>query len=228
MKNAMSKNHDSVLAYIKANQNLNFDSIKEGNPKISYVLLKKIIKELQEDGIIAANNEDGGYVFTGTSTKKEAQTGADAKETKPKEIKSVGAKVADTKEKKKDEDDLGPATPSGRDYSKYDFNGQKGLTKGKLALAIVKKYVEDNPKATLAKMEEVFESKTIQPRYGVLEELTKAKKHTKNNRERYFLKPEEIIKITPKAAVTNQWSGDTLKPLLVIAKKLGYKINVSK
>lgn len=220
MKDTMSKHHDAVLAYVKDNPNATFDTIKEGNGKISDIMLRKAVKDLQEEGLITVNDEDGGFTFTG-STKK-----TDAKEEKKADKKEAEkAEVAKTEE----ESDLGPKTPSGRDNSRYTFNGEKNLPKGKLALAICKQYVKDNPKTTLAKMQEVFKSKDIQPRYGVIEEISKAKKHTINNRERFFFKEADVIKVgTQKAVVTNQWALFTLTPLLKIAKELGYKVSVTK
>jgi hypothetical protein len=220
MKNTMSKHHDAVLAYVKANPNSTFDSIKEGNGKISDIMLRKAVKDLQEDGVITANDEDGGYTFTGSTKKTEKK--ADKKE----QVKVEAGKIA---EKKQEENDLGPKTTSSRDNSKYSFNGVNGLPKGKLALAICKQYVKDNPKTTLAKMQEVFKSKDIQPRYGIIEEIGKAKKHTVNNRERFFFKDSDAIKVgTQKAVVTNQWALFTLTPMLKIAKELGYKVTISK
>ena len=221
MKN--TKNHDAVLVFIKATPNLTFDSIKEGNPKISDIMLKKVIKDLQDEGLIEPNTEDGGYVFIEPTKKPEAKS--------EKKGEKKEAPVAETKttKKKSGEEDLGPKTFTGRDNSKYDFGEQKGLPKGKLVLALVGQYVKDNPKTTLAKVQEVFDSEKIQPRYGVAEEISKAKKHTKNDRDRYFLKAEDIIKVgNQKAAVTNQWGADSLKPILAIAKNLGYKVTVSK
>ena len=229
MKN--TKHHDAVLAWITANPNMTFDSIKEGNPKVSHIMLKSVIKDLQEEGIIASNDEDGGYVITGTTKKVDVQPKKEAKENK-QVVSTVGAKAVDPVEKKKKEEEdeeLGPKTLSGRDFSKYSFNGVSGLSKGRVALAIIKHYVKENPKTTLAKMEELFQSKIIQKRYGIFEELSKAKKHTVNGRERYFFKEADVIKVAnQKMVVTSQWSIDNLTQLLSIAKKeVGYKITAT-
>ena len=229
MKNTISKHHDVVLAFIKANPNATFDAIKEGNEKISDIMLRKAVKDLQEEGVITANDEDGGYTFTGSAKKGAAKE--EKKTDKREAVKAEAVKVEAPKkeEKNEEETDLGPKTPSGRDNSRYTFNGEKSLPKGKLALAICKQYVKDNPKTTLAKMQEVLKSKDIQPRYEVIEEISKAKKHTINNRERFFFKEADVIKIgNQKAVVTNQWALFTLTPLLKIAKELGYKVSVTK
>lgn len=209
-----TKNHDAVLAFIKANENLTFDSIKAGNPKISDILMKGIIKDLQEEGIITANTEDGGYVFTGG---------------KPKNASTPVGKAVQSAGKKNDDEDLGPKTFTGRNNDKYVFNGEKGLGKSRLVLALVRQYVKDKPKTTLAKLQEVFDSKAIQPRFAVVEEISKAKTHIKNKRERHFFGDSNVIKVgDKKCVVTNQWSAEALKPILKIAKDLGYKIQVTK
>ena len=187
-------------------------------------MLRKAVKDLQEEGLITANDEDGGYTFTGSAKKTAAK---EEKKTSKKD--AVRTESNESPETKEEETDLGPKTPTGRDNSRYTFNGEKNLPKGKLALAICKQYVKDNPKTTLAKMQEVLKSKDIQPRYGVIEEISKAKKHTINNRERFFFKETDVIKVgNQKAVVTNQWALFTLTPLLKIAKEIGYKVSITK
>jgi hypothetical protein len=209
-----TKNHEAVLAFIKANENLTFDSIKAGNPKISDILMRGVIKDLQEEGIIAANDEDGGFVFTGG---------------KPKNASTPVGKAVQSAGKKNDDEDLGPKTFTGRNNDKYIFNGEKGLGKSRVVLAVIRQYIKDNPKITLTKLQEAFDSKVIQPRFGVIEEISKAKTHIKNKRERHFFKEADILKVGDKrCVVTNQWSAEALKPILKIAKDLGYKIQVTK
>jgi len=227
MKKAMSKHHDAVVTFLKMNPNSTFDTIKDGNPKISDIMLRKVVKDLQEEGMITSNDEDGGYIFT--DGKSDIQPKIEDK--KNKEITStVGAKVVAPADKKKKVDEfLGDPTPSGRDFSKYSFNGVSGLSKGKVVLAICKQYVKDNSKTTLVKMQEVFQSKEVQPRYGIIVEISLARKTTVNKTERYFFKEADIIKVgTQKAVVTNQWALFTLTPFLKIAKELGYKVSVTK
>ena len=221
MKN--TKNHDAVLVFIKATPNLTFDSIKEGNPKISDIMLKKVIKDLQDEGLIEPNTEDGGYVFIGPTKKTETKTEkkGEKKETPPVETK--------TTKKKGGEDDLGPKTISGRDNSKYNFDGQEKFSKGRLVLAVLQKYASEHKQTSLSKLQEVFDSEKIQPRYGVLREISAAKKTTKNGRERYFFKQDDQIKIGKETAVcTNQWGLSAITPLIKIIHKIGYKVTVSK
>ena len=228
MKNTNSKYTDAILEFIKSNAGATIDGIKEGNPKVSDIMVRKVLKDLQAENLLTVG-DDGGYTFISKKNGASVETKVESKKIDKKEVAKPELKTGKMAEKTTEEEDLGAPSISGRDNSKYDFDGQKALSKGRLVLAVVRKYVEDNPKASLAKVQEVFDSKNIQKRYGVLEEVSKAKKHTKNNRDRYFLKPEDVIKIgNQKAAVTNQWGADSLKPLLAIIKGLGYKVSVSK
>ncbi|HTA27377.1 MAG TPA: hypothetical protein VK809_06300 [Bacteroidia bacterium] len=211
-----TKNHDAVQAWIKANPNMTFDSIKAGNPKMSDVLLKGVIKELEKEGIITANGEDGGYVFAEKEEKKGSK----------KDTAS-----ADTKASKKNDDDLGPKTYTGRDNSKYRFGENRNLPKGRLVIALLKTYIESNSKVSLAKLQELFHSEELQPRYGVVLELSAAKKFSKNKVDRHFVKnPDDILKLGngTKVAVCNQWTKDGIDKLIKIvsAQPFGYKVKI--
>ncbi len=207
MKSA-NKHHDVIIDYIKANPGSTIDGIKEGNPKLSDIIIRGALKHFQAENLVTVSDA-GEYTFV---SKKNATT--------------VEPKAATKDDKKTEEEEgLGPKSYTGRDNTKYAFNGQDKLSKGRLVHAVIKKYTESNPKASLTKLEEVFDSQKIQPRFGVIAEHSAAKKMTKNNVDRYFLKPEDILKVgDKKIAVCNQWSADTLKPFLKIAASLGMKI----
>ena len=109
-----------------------------------------------------------------------------------------------------------------RDTSKLKFQGQE-YGKGQLVLAVVKAHVEKNPRMTLSKLREIFPDE-LQPRYGTIQEVSKAKKLS-SDRDRFFLKPEQILKVgDKKVAVSNQWGSNNLPPFLKVAKSLGYHI----
>ncbi len=211
MKSA-NKHHDVIIDYIKANPGSTIDGIKEGNPKLSDIIIRGALKHFQAENLVTVSDA-GEYTFV---SKKNATT-----------VEPKAATKDDKKADKKTEEEegLGPKSYTGRDNTKYAFNGQDKLSKGRLVHAVIKKYTESNPKASLTKLEEVFDSQKIQPRFGVIAEHSAAKKMTKNNVDRYFLKPEDILKVgDKKIAVCNQWSADTLKPFLKIAASLGMKI----
>jgi hypothetical protein len=62
-------------------------------------------------------------------------------------------------------------------------------------------------------------------RFGVFEEITKAKELS-GKRDRYFTKPEHVIKLGDKkqVVVCSQWTASLILPFIETAKKLGYKI----
>ena len=112
-----------------------------------------------------------------------------------------------------------------RDNSKYKFNGEEGLGKGPLVRAVVAKYVEDNPDTTYKQLKEIFPD-TLMKRFGVFANETDAKKLS-GNKPRYFLKPEQMIKIKGQKepiVICNQWTSALIEPFIKVAKELGYKI----
>ena len=112
-----------------------------------------------------------------------------------------------------------------RDNSKYKFNGEEGLGKGPLVRAVVAKYVEDHPDTTYKQLKEIFPD-TLMKRFGVFANETEAKKLS-GNKPRYFLKPEQMIKIKGQKepiAICNQWTAALIEPFIKVSKELGYKI----
>lgn len=216
MKNG-SENQEKVLDYIKANPGSTIEAITEGT-QVSNLLVRKAVKELQAGNIVESNDEDGGLTFKG-------KNGTAA------EIKEPGEQTQPiTAKKKKEETDLGPKTFTGRDNSKYRFGEHRNLPKGRLVLALVRAYVDKNPRVSLSRLQEIFQSKDIQPRFGVLEELKVAKSFTKNSVDRFFLKNEDIIKLGngTKIAVCSQWMPESIGKILKLAsaQPLGFRVKV--
>lgn len=115
----------------------------------------------------------------------------------------------------------------GRDFSKFSVSIQGGpklenLSKGRLALAIVRLYITKNKGATMSKLKEIFPDTLVKP-YAMIKELPAAKRiSAKSGRDRYFMKPEEVITIKgKKVVVTNQIGKKELDLILPISKKLG-------
>jgi hypothetical protein len=121
------------------------------------------------------------------------------------------------------DDELQLPNATGRDTSKLKFNGEL-YGKGRLVLAVVQHYVKSNPRVSLTKLKEVFPDE-LQPRYGMVQEVGKAKKLSAD-RDRFFLKPEDLIKVgDKKIAVCNQFGSNNLPPFLKMVKsRLGYNI----
>jgi transposase-like protein len=149
--------------------------------------------------------------------------------------KKVAKKVATKTPKKKPsasakKDEVKTETPKtekqiqNRDVTTYNFDGQK-LGKGLFVLALVKHYVKHHPNATEKDLKEIFPDSIIQ-RYGVFTDLKTAETKSKTSgKKRYFINPDQVIKIGAKDyAVTNQWTSDILAKLLAHLKEKGVKI----
>lgn len=202
---ALTDKQQQVLDYIVAHPDSTADAIIEGtgtNKLPAYNIFKQLVAKDK----IVINHQNTPATFS--SIKQEAKI-----------VKSADKKLV-KEEKSKPEDDEA-ALPTGRNTGKLKFNGEF-YGKGRLVLAVVNKYVQDNPKVTLAKLKEVFPDE-LQPRYGIVQEVTKAKKMSEDGRDRFFLKPEELIKVgEKKVAVCNQFGAHNLP--LKHFKALGFVI----
>ena len=117
---------------------------------------------------------------------------------------------------------------SKRDTTKYDFEGQKGLSKGRLALAIVKRYCLEK-KPTLNELKEIFPDKIVKP-YGMIRTLDEAKEVSKD-RKRFFINDEDVIELTngAQACISNQFTTHRIALVIEIAQReLPVKISISK
>ena len=114
---------------------------------------------------------------------------------------------------------------TGRDRTRYTFNGAS-YGKGRLVLAVVKKYVEDNPQVTYSELENVFH-KGLQGSSGVFSAEHEAQGiHASGSRKRHFLEPEELVKLNDSIiAVSSQWGTGNIDQLIRKAKELGYAID---
>ncbi len=214
---------DAVLEFIKSNPGSSVEAITVGI-KSSDILVRGAIKTLATDGAIIADQDTGAYSFNseGKSTQVEEQ----------KVTPASADKKAQQKSSKKEDDDLGPknVNPGGRNNNRYRFGEERNLPKGRLVLALVRAYVDKNPKVSLTKLKEVFHSEELQPRFGVIAELSIAKGFSKNKVDRFFVKnADDVIKLgNARIAVCNQWSLDGINKLLkiVAAHPIGFKVKV--
>lgn len=123
-------------------------------------------------------------------------------------------------------DKYAPEKVKGKDYSKYLFNGNE-YRKGRLVLAVVKKYLEGNSKLSYKQLLEIFPD-SLQGSLGVLRRIEEIK-----DQKRYFTKPEELLKTGDgkEIALCTQW-GENKDPKKNNIKKfvdystkdLGFKI----
>lgn len=101
---------------------------------------------------------------------------------------------------------------------KYDFDGQQ-LGVGRLILAIMKKYVEENnPTFEQLKndFKEVEEYRTkSKPLYITHEDLEEVKRQTSYNKKRFFESSDESLQLSDHTLiyVSNQWSGKGVRSI---------------
>ncbi len=119
------------------------------------------------------------------------------------------------------------APGSSKDTTRYEFKGEM-YGKGRLVLAIVKRYVADHPGITYAQLEEAF-PRAVQGSFGVVATIDAANHiYASSGRKRYFLEPEEQIELVDsKIAVSREWGVGNIERLLVRAASLGYAVKPS-
>ena len=109
-----------------------------------------------------------------------------------------------------------------RDTTRYLFNGEVYL-KNKLVLAVVKKYVVDNPKVTCQELQQVFK-KSLQGSIGVLEMVNIAQER-KDYTVRFFIKDKDIIHLVDgDMYVCSQWGITNIPNFINYIKQLGFEV----
>lgn len=112
-----------------------------------------------------------------------------------------------------------------KDNTKYIFN-EKTHSKNRLVLAVVSKYIDDNPQVTYEELLKVFPDQLQGTRYGVLRTYKEAQQVFEDSgTARHFIKTEEVIKLTDELiSVCNQWGIDNINKFIRKAEELGYNI----
>lgn len=120
-----------------------------------------------------------------------------------------------------------------KDNTKYNFNGVL-YPKSRLVLAVVKRYVEDNPGAIYSELKKAFPDVIHgSARLGVVRTIGEARKiYDDTGTARHFIKDEEVIDTADESiAVCNQWGinkndeyNSNINKFIRRAKELGYKI----
>jgi hypothetical protein len=111
-----------------------------------------------------------------------------------------------------------------RDKTKYLFNGSM-YGKGRLVLAVVRKYVTDNPDTSFDQLQSIF-PKSIQGSFGVFNLYDHVQgKYSGKQHKRHFVKPEEIIQLTDaQVVVCTEWGVVNIGNFLDIVNELGYDV----
>ncbi len=112
----------------------------------------------------------------------------------------------------------------GMDASKYKFDGQV-FGKGRLVLAIVKRYVEAHPATTFAELQQAF-PKHCQGALGVVATVEQANEiYAKTTRKRHFLDPEDVIQLQDsRVAISSQWGIGNIGLFIKQAEELDFTI----
>ncbi len=203
---------DKIFEFVSKHPNSDLKAIEKGT-KLKAALITTEIKKLLEAKILLRHEKGKQLKYTSQIVTTETEPIADEAPV-IETLKEGEATDALPKEKKKS---------AGRDLTKYKFNGGE-YGKGPLVLAVIKKYVEDKPKTTIQNLAKAFPPELLF-RFGIFQEMKEAHKIS-NGRPRYFLKPEQIIKLKDgkSVAVCNQFTSETIKPFLKAAKENGYSI----
>lgn len=115
-----------------------------------------------------------------------------------------------------------PEKPQQRDKTRYMFDGNVYL-KNRLVLAVVKKYVSDNPTISCLGLKAVFD-KSLQGSIGVVE-FESVAKHRSDYQIRFFSREDEVIKCKDgNMLVCSQWGILNIPNFVKRAEQLNYKI----
>ena len=127
--------------------------------------------------------------------------------------------------KTKTEDSVAPKT--GKDATAYEFNGKK-YGKGRLVLAVVTAYIEQNKGIKFEDLKKAF-PKDLHPRFGVVAKIEDAEVISKTYK-RYYMKFGEVKALTDKTkvCVCSQWGIGNIQPFIDHAVSIGLKITESK
>lgn len=108
-----------------------------------------------------------------------------------------------------------------RNNTKYSFMGQE-LGKGPLCRELIRHIAQQG--ITFKKLKEMFPDELI-PRFGVFQDMEKAREISGHKYDRYFFKESDVIKLKDKNVVcTNQLTLPLIEKIIARAKELGYEI----
>jgi len=112
-----------------------------------------------------------------------------------------------------------------RDLTLLKFGGEE-YKKGPLVLAVIRKYVKDNPKTNYDLLKKAFPDELLKG-YGIFQSYEKAMEISKKVK-RFFLHDDQLVRLAgpvKNVAICNQFSSDNILPFLAHARKMGFKID---
>jgi len=112
------------------------------------------------------------------------------------------------------------------DASKYRFESHS-FGKGRLVLAVIRRYAALHPATTIAKLQQAF-PKHCQGSHEIVATVEQANEvYTSTARKRHFLNPEEVIQLLDGAvAISNQWGIKNINGFIEQARKLKFTIDI--
>ena len=121
------------------------------------------------------------------------------------------------------------------DHTKYCINGSEPLSKGRLAVRIVKEYVKKNPSLTFNEIKQVFPDELISSTYrsqglivsvedlsnSSLEPVYRNKRYYFDTKD-YWLKSADGIEFV----VNNQWDINCINNIINVGRDAGFDITI--
>lgn len=116
---------------------------------------------------------------------------------------------------------------------KYSLDGISYLSMSSFVLALVKKYLKDNPQTTFKKLKEIFSDDLLEKKFKYIGFLCShkdlnnwdTKENYKNQRYRFHKGDSQLVSGDGVIFfVSTQWTAESIKGVIKIANKLGYSI----
>lgn len=184
---------------------------------------KLVVMFLKENVKTYELSKIGQAAFKGKWTENSDETASEQKDESDGRAKEASSNNKGSDETNDDKKKV-IEKPVGRDLTKYSFNGLENLSKGRLALAVIRNIAFTNPKIKLKELVESYPD-TLVPPYGVIKPKKEALEISKG-RPRFFIKQEEMVKLADgDICVSNQWTTERINEFISITKKkYGLKI----
>ena len=118
-----------------------------------------------------------------------------------------------------------------RDFTKYLFDGQT-LNKRRLVLALVKRYVQDNPTTSfeqlLATFPDSLQANSPIQFHKMRCVVRRLREVPQDSQDRFFCEPGEPLQLGDDVAVVSgEWNQHNIQNVLAYAATLGYKVEVA-
>ena len=110
-----------------------------------------------------------------------------------------------------------------KDTTKYILDGSR-YGKNRLVLAVIQKYMLNNPETTAQQLMRVFD-KSLQGSLGVVRIYEDVKTSYADSEKRFFMQPGEIVcTATEDCVVCTQWGAFNIDFFVARAEELGFSI----